>query len=156
DRVALGEPAGPGAGGEVDGDSRRRVEEHHPVAGSGAAVEVITAAFGVDHVVAVAAEEGVGLRVADQRVAVLRAPDVLNIDQRVALGVAEAAGSAGQVHVHARGGRGIVGRVPPCTAVEAVGAAAAFERVVAVLAIKIVGAAAALERVVAGAGGGQD
>ena len=90
--------------------------------------------------------------VADQRVAVLCAADVLNIDQHVALGVATAACSRKQVHVHARGGPGIVGRVHPCTAVEIVGAAAALERVVAVLAIKMVGAATALERVVAAAG----
>ena len=152
DRVALREPAGACAGGEVDGNSSRRIVEHHPV-DAVAAVEMITAAFGVDHVVAVAAEERVGLGIADQRVGVLSAADVLNIDQRVALGVAAAACSARQVHVHACGGKGIVGRVHPGAAVEVVGAAAALERVVAVLAIESVGAAAALERVVAAAGG---
>ena len=65
------EPAGAGAGDEVEGNSRRRIVEYHPV-GAVAAVEVITAvAFGVDHVSCpITAKECVGLGVADQRVAV--------------------------------------------------------------------------------------
>jgi hypothetical protein len=66
--------------------------------------ETVGAAGALHHVVAVAPEQPVDAVVADERIGVLRAGEILDRRQHVALGRAAEADSGGEVDGHADGG----------------------------------------------------
>ena len=117
------------------------------------------AAAVVDRVGAVAAGQDVVVRVAGQGVrGVCGAPDILDVDELVAAGVAGLDGLRGEAEVdrHAIGARRIIGNVVAtgtgCTAIEGIRARAAAQRIVAAgAADQPVGVRVALEDVTADA-----
>src|SRR5262245_40750246 len=148
ERVAAGVAERAGIVRERDHDELERVGVVRGV-GPGAALERVGAVAAIERIVAGAAVEHVVEDVACQRVAVARAGQVLDADERVAVGVA-ARGHVVDERNGDAGARGVVGRrIGAETAVEEVGAAAALERVAVVLAEQAVVAAETDEEVVA-------
>ena len=164
--IALGIAAGVG----------RAIEMHvHPVERSGiadrvetgAAIDDIAAGAADDQIVAIAAVQHIRATAADQRVIArtavqrvvavaagqavveIRADDVLDVDQRIALGIAAGTGRSVEPDHHCRGRMRIVRGVDAGAAVERVGPGAAHQRVVAAAAVKLVAAAAGDQDIIA-------
>lgn len=136
---------------EVDDDARGRGavgDDVHaraalePVVAQPAAQHVVAAAA-QQQIVAGAAEQVVGGVVSGQDVVVVRAAQVLDVEQRVALGLAAEARAAGEADVHAHARGVIEGGVRARAAVDVVGAVAAGDLVVVAAADKEIVAAAA-------------
>ena len=149
--VALGGAAVTGAVGQIDRDPGGRIAVVGGVE-AGAADQRVGAAAPLEHVVAGAAVEQIGVGVAEQVIREGRAAEVLDLGQRVALGIAAAAGAGRQID-RDTGRRSAVGRgVVAAAADQHVGAAAAFQRVVAGTAVERVVAGIAEDDVVADPG----
>src|SRR5262245_29769394 len=118
------------------------------------AIEDVAPILAVQEVVAVHTPEDVVVVVADERVAMRRAGEVLDAVEAIAAGIAECRDATNQRDEHAGRG-GIVGggvaleceALAMVPAPQLVGAATALENVVPVVALELIGAAAALQSV---------
>ena len=158
--VALGVAPSAHAGGEVHlhrgigtsvrgGVLLRPIVESIDIVESAAAYKGIGALAADEGVRPCAAREHIVASVADERIAVVGALEVLDADEGVALGVATNAHAGGEVRLHCGIGTSVRGGVRPRAAVEAVVARATVEPVVAVTAVEGVVALATVESVVA-------
>ena len=132
DQVALRVAILVDIGGQVYGDTRRRSRVIDRI-DAVAAIDRVGAAQTRQRVVARAALQRVGVGVAGQRVGIGRAGEVLDVDERVARGVAARGLRAGnaQVDRHARARRGVIRGIGARAAIERVGAPLARQHVVA-------------------------
>src|SRR6266446_1942022 len=154
--VALGVAALRQPLAEVDQNARRRVGIAQGVdafvaaeeVGAGAALDGVVAAAALDVIVAGPALNDVVEAVADQRIAVRGADNVLEVAEDIALGVAAKRQSLAEVDEHARRRVGIAQGVDAFVAAEEVGAGAALGGVVAAAALDVIVAGPALNDVV--------
>src|SRR4029079_12498571 len=109
----------------------------HPVV-AGPADQRVGAPAALEDVVAVTAVEKIVALVAEERVVVLRAVEVLDADQRVALGGAALALAELETDLHAGAGVLVARAVMAVAAVDRVGAAAALDDVVAAAGVDVV------------------
>ncbi len=123
---------------------------------AGLAGQVVVAAIADESVVAVLADDDVADIVAGQGVSVAGAVQVLDVEQRVARGVAARVGAGQQIHGHRGVGALVVGEVRPVAAVEGVVAEAAPQAVIAVIALEDIVHRRAEGPVVAREDGGED
>src|SRR5262249_46855526 len=98
-------------------------------------------------VVAAAADEGIVAGVARQRVIEVGANDILDVDQRVAVGVTAGGGAGLQVDAHTGTGAGGIRGIAARAAIENVGPRATDQRAIAVVALERIVPAAAIEEV---------
>ena len=150
--VTVGVAAGGGTGQQRDGDPLRRSLVGRRVDAL-AAIDLVAAVAAGQHVVAFHAPQQVGLIVPGELVVIPRAGQVLDIDQRIALGVTARIPAAEQHKgcerdVHALLRAVIGGHISAVAAIERVGADAAVEIIVVVAAVELVVAVLAPQEVV--------
>src|SRR5207249_959701 len=121
-RCAAGEPAQRRSGREVK-DIRAGAADQNIVAET--AVDWTVAAAAVNDIAAAATRQAIGVVIAHERVVELRAGDVLEVDDLVALGVAELHHAGREVDRHPGLRAGITQRVVAGTTIEAVAVGAA-------------------------------
>ena len=101
-------------------------------------------------VVARAAAQCIGGRIASQDIVVSRAVDVLDVGQHVAGGITAKAGAGREIDGHARCGRGVDGLIDTGPAIEVISARAAGQVVVSGLTTQCVGVAVTGQNIVVG------
>ena len=106
-----------------------------------AAVNIIRAGAAANSVIARASENGLGFRVATQRISILRANQHLNVAQGIAFGKTSRAAPGTQADGHAGIRQGIIDRVRALTAVYFICRGGSDDGVVAVAAVESVIAA---------------